>query len=138
MNKLNIDSEVSEVVNTGDTGSRSVRELMYPSEVNSVSMRRRAVDNASGTWSERSVEAARELSSAANTPARVLSPSLEVVESSDHLRQLDRRQNYSVPPFAPGGTHVSSFGFEAPVNRPASDTRLLLSLIHISEPTRPY
>ena len=57
--------------------------------------------------------------------ARVLSPSLEVVGSSDHLRQLDRRQNYSVPPFAPGGTHVSSFGFEAPVNRPASDTRLL-------------
>ena len=75
--------------------------------------------------SEGSVEAARELNSAANTPVRVLTPSLEVAGSSDHLRQLDRRQNYSMPPFGAGGTHVRSFGSEAPVNRPASDTRLL-------------
>ena len=113
------------IVNWPNTESGSAREPVNTSRPNTVNMHYRAVDNVDDTWSERSVVAARELNSAANTPARVLTPSLEVAGSSDHLRQLDRRQKRSVPPFGPGGTHVCLFGSEAPVNHPASDTRLL-------------
>ena len=124
VNNQNVDTEVAEAVSVRDTGSRNAREPVNTGEVNTVNTRRHAVNDASGTWSEGSVEAARELNSTANTPVRALTPSLEVAGSSDH-RQLDRRQNRSVPPFGPGGTYVCSFGSEAPVNRPASDTRLL-------------
>jgi len=125
VNNQNVDSEVIEAVNVCDTGSGNAREPVNTSGVNTANTRRHAVDNVSDTWPEGSVEAACELNSAVNTPVRVLTPSLEVVGSSDHLRQLDRRQNRSVPQFGPGGTHVCSFGSEAPVNRPASDTLLL-------------
>jgi len=113
------------IVKWPNTESGSARAPVNTSRPNTVNMHYRAVDNVDDTWSERSVVAARELNSAANTPARVLTPSLEVAGSSDHLRQLDRRQKRSVPPFGPGGTHVCLFGSEAPVNHPASDTRLL-------------
>ena len=111
-----IPSEVTEFANIRDVGSVNVCEAVNTIGLNAANTRCVVEENVSDTWSEGSVEVVRELNSNVNTPARVLTPSLEAVGSVDHLRQLDRRQNRSVPPFGPGGTHVCSFGSEAPVN----------------------
>ena len=100
----NNSSEVTEFVNIRDIGSLNVCVSVNTSGLNAANTRRIVEENASDAWSEESVEVVRELNSNVNTPARVLTLSLEVVGSTDHLQQLDRRQNRSVPPFGPGGS----------------------------------